>query len=738
MALSLPNTAADTLAARTVHCSLRGRITRCGAPASGHRVIGRHRLQIGFPDDGKPCAIGFPTVRQVGEATTDADGDFAMAFDALAELEGTCSFSSLVSVEVFDGAARVWTSGTRTVAPLVRFDRELIPGCTAGSTVVRVVDELGRTVAGADVFVDGRRRGETDPTGHVFLRPALRVGDRLAARQLVHENRTSRDDHDADSNRNWNYRVYLTSVQVRHDSQGNQVRLPQLVVGDPGDTQVLRLRRQDVVVGLNLRASIEWDAGSTEFRRYEDRLTDMSELLHNATDGQFVVERLAIIDDGRHWDEADVRIYANLNQPSVASKDGIFGAGGRIRMNPNDAHYPGTLLHEIGHYAFGLGDEYEATDEWDPDNGPTRCTLRSTDDAGPFSDGAGKDSCLMRGARFNDRKKFCSGHPLNPHVGGTDQGPQDCWTDIIERYGRPALWRLKTPVSRGAIPERLPDSGEPLRGTTDPPSDITRTRGFIPLADWKTVVSVGRVTKAGLCEQLVVRAQRNGQPVVGARVTLHTAGGRAVYQGATKTAYRLAYGVQTGRGEIPVRGAHVGDEIDVLLVAGPDSARGRVRVPGCDGTLVVALAPFDPIPQPQAIAMNGAAPLAVTSRSAWPEDRTTVESADGRLRLVLPPGGLAEPDVVLVEELPEAPEGDMLAGPYALRTASGAELRAPARLHFEVPSAELQEDGELLVVRVEADGRTYELPSAVAAEASAVSAPVDRLGMYALVARPGG
>ena len=52
----------------------------------------------------------------------------------------------------------------------------------------------------------------------------------------------------------------------------------------------------------------------------------MSELLYNATDGQFLVERVTVIDNRRYWDDADVRIYANLNQHSQADVGDIFRA----------------------------------------------------------------------------------------------------------------------------------------------------------------------------------------------------------------------------------------------------------------------------------------------------------------------------------------------------------------------------------------------------------------------------
>ena len=81
--------------------------------------------------------------------------------------------------------------------------------------------------------MNGRFEGTTDQTGFLFA--PLSTGDTLVARKLVHQNATSRHDHDVDSASNWNYRVYITSLSVNHDANGDDVELGAHVVGpDPG------------------------------------------------------------------------------------------------------------------------------------------------------------------------------------------------------------------------------------------------------------------------------------------------------------------------------------------------------------------------------------------------------------------------------------------------------------------------------------------------------------------------
>jgi hypothetical protein len=678
----------ELAAGERIHCSVRGRITRCGDGASGLRVVCVHHQQIGFPDENERCRGGLPTFRTVGDVRTDSDGDFAFAFDALTRPFGACSFLSRARVDVYDGATRVWASGYRAVAPLMRFDRELVPNCTPGSTAVRVVDDDGAVVAGAEVFANGTLRGRTDATGHIFADPPLEAGDELVARLLIHENGSPKDGHDVDSDRNWNYRVWITSLSLRHDANGD-VRLPQYTISDPDEVQELRLRARNALIGLNLRASIEWDASSTEFNRIHDRLCDLSELVYNGTDGQFFVAELALSDDGHSWEDADVRIYANMNQGSKASKCGIFEHDGRIRMNPNDAYFAGDYLHELGHYAFGLGDEYEGTDEWDPDNGDPRCTLKSTDPDGPFSNGNEKDACFMRGARYEDQKKLCSAHPDNPHVAGTEQGRQDCWTGVLELYSDDdRRWRLLTPVNRAAIVGRFPDSGVRLKGLTEP-SGVARPPSFIPLADWKPHDHNLRVQHVGLCEGLIVRVTRGGTPVIGALVMLHTSQDRSIYQGQTKTKYELAYGVQTGPGEVPVHGAHVGDFINVYELRGAGFVQiGRKRIESCTERLVVEAtlglpaateaSPFDAPPSP-----------APVMRSVWPSERTILESRDGRFRVALPPGALADASLVRLEEMDRgaafAGDEEIVAGPYALTGPPKRQLKVPGEPPLPAP-----------------------------------------------------
>jgi hypothetical protein len=682
--------------------------------------------------------VSWPTSSRVGEDTVSSDGGFAISVDVFRPSDA-CYFTAKAWVEVYDGATRVWQSEQRVLTATVRFDHELVPDCSEGSSVIRVIDEAGHTVRSAEVFVNGRLRGRTDDTGILMVAEGLDNDDLLVARKAMKSAATPRD---------WIYKVYVTSMRVRHNANGDNVEVPQQRVSDPEEVQVLRLERRNALVGFNLHASIEWDATQLDFERYRDRLHDLSELLYNATDGQMLVEEVTISDDGLYWDEADIRIYTNLNQASVASLDGLFNDTGRIRMNPNDAYFVGSLLHEFGHYAFGVLDEYEdASGPSDLSDGPP-CTLASDGTTAPFGNGFGKDSCFMRGARDGvagrNQKKLCSMHPANPHAPGTEQGPVDCWSEVIDRYGDSSNWRLQTPVSRSAIVDRLPDSGQPLRGVQPPPGTDERPRSFIPIREWKAKVTEIPRNQVRLCQNLTARVRLDSGVVEGARVWLNTTQGRSVYQGWTKVArpYNLAYGVRTRPGEIPIRGAHVGDRLRAYLpLGGLSYARGEVQVTACDLLLTIDLERVDiELPALKAWAATTSEPTGPAVRAVWPEERKAIASVDGRLRLVLQDGSIRSSDELRLEERPDLvpalpAEKYVVSGPYVAALASGYDFAEPVLLRFGVPEHETLEPDALEVWERDAKGRWSTLPCTLVHEPLVVTATTERPGAWILIGR---
>ena len=321
-------------------------------------------------------------------------------------------------------------------------------------------------------------------------------------------------------------------ARVRHDSNGDNVELRPFIVADPTAVQRLQVSSFNTLIGFNLLVSIEWDATADEIRRYTDRILEMSELLYNCTDGQFLVDRVTIVDNRRYWDDADIRIYANLNQRSQADVGAIFSSGGRIHMNPNNTHEPSVTLHELGHYTFNVYDEYKAGSGWEESDGPPICTFASESDGTDYSAGGSKDSCLMRGARNAEIKKICSTNAANPHATTTRQGAKDCWSEIIENSGD-RYWRLRTPSTSGAITDVFPDSGVPLATSTSPPAGVGTVASYIPIEDWKPIRRTSSVTRADECPDRLVHVELDGSPHDDVKVSLES-GAVTTYQGVAR------------------------------------------------------------------------------------------------------------------------------------------------------------------------------------------------------------
>jgi hypothetical protein len=587
--------------------SITGRITRCGRPAAGVSVQATGILTLGIKTDVKPCLLG-TTTRSLGSATTAANGTYSITYTPSLPNVGFCAYSARVRVTLFDGGVAVGQSTEQLERPSIRIDRELYPDCSGGRSVVMVIDGTGRAVADAEVFHNGRLAGRTNGQGIVSV-ASLAVGNRLVARQLLNERRTDRDGHAEGSTAGWSHRTYSTSLRVRHDANGDNVELRQFVVADPAALQRLQVSSLNTLIGLNLVVSIEWDATDTEIRRYLDRLFEMSELLYNATDGQLLVERLAVLDNRRLWDDADIRIYANANQHSQADVGDLLSGGGRIHMNPNDAHEPSVFLHELGHYAFNVYDEYKPGPGWEESDGPHICTFASVEEGTDFSEGGSKDSCLMRGARDSEIKKICSTHPSNPHTHTTRQGLKDCWSEILTQFADPR-WRLHSPAGRGAIVDVFPDSGVPLGTSTAPFPEVGGVASYIPIERWKPILHTSSIVRDGECPARLVRVESDGEPLNGVRVSLES-GTVTTFQGVTKE-YHHHGEFTTGPGEIRLRGAHVGDKVTAFVTPpGGGILYGSAQVDDCGpAALVISLRRFS-IPFVQRLDPLGAAELRV-------------------------------------------------------------------------------------------------------------------------------
>lgn len=213
---------------------------------------------------------------------------------------------------------------------------------------------------------------------------------------------------------NGKFTVYQTNARPANDRFATFHK----VTFEAGMEQQITVSPQHPLVLLNLTVSLEWEAADDDeyLRRLEADLKRTSALLYDWTNGQVALGRVRVLDNKAEWATADIRIYAsNLFRPNAAlggmaqelaadaSSRGAAVADGQIRIGATWSRYgdaggsvgedwPRALAHELGHYAFGLYDNYLGEDE--------QGFLTQIDDS--------------------DEKEGCRGVMSNPYVEGQE------------------------------------------------------------------------------------------------------------------------------------------------------------------------------------------------------------------------------------------------------------------------------------------------------------------------------
>ena len=397
----------------------------------------------------------------------------------------------------------------------------------ACSTKIIVHDKAGSAVSQADVYVGDARAGATDAAGTLTV--SMTGGLPVFARKLMYEHASYRGNHGP--GQGWVMRAYQTSLAVQNDGS----RTGAALAAAPA-TQAIALDPQNGLIGLHLVVSLEWDASQAELDELAARFGKASEYLYNLTDGQFLLEQVELGDDGQLWGSAEIVLVAdNITRPFTSYPGGYLGpvafSAPVIKMapfsdNPYASREAETIIHELGHLAFGLQDEYIGFGD-----GPHFCTQNLLGKPGAaFAPGGVQASCAMNHQML--ASKLCSNQAGNPHHGGTYQFGS-CWDTIRngafnDPGGGTARWTFQTPDTRGAIPGHLPP---------------------IP-AGLRTVVNVMNRKLHDLCAPFKF-THPNGASAAGNTVSLIPSfWGPAFWEGA------LDY-----QGAIELRGVHLGDVI---------------------------------------------------------------------------------------------------------------------------------------------------------------------------------
>lgn len=419
------------------------------------------------------------------------------------------------------------------------------------STFVVVINSSGAPVPGAEVFQDGILKGTTDGTGTFVFSPPLATGTKLFARSLVFTQPSYRVTP------GWVAHFYQTSRVVNTDGS-----VTDLTVSSPKVTQTLTVSPNNTLIGWHLTVSLDWDASGDEFNQLKTRFELGSDYLYNLTDGQFFIEQVEIADDGQLDASAEIafKVDSFVWPHSTYPGGFLFAVGGQpnISMAPFDDQgvmWTGrTLIHELGHLAFGLADEYAGFNFL----AQNYCTAALINGAAPADFRAmtfTPSGTQLTGARaacfMNDQSvtnKMCSAHPDNPHRNGNLQ-PGPCWNTVFNAYndgpafgagaGSTPRWKVLTPNPNsrnalvGTLP-KLPPGWEPkviptnrrYPGLLCEPVTVSDWHGsaaangtvWVHPQAWRPFdYTVGRLDKDG---KLVVRGVHNGDVIQSPFATL--------------------------------------------------------------------------------------------------------------------------------------------------------------------------------------------------------------------------
>jgi len=433
------------------------------------------------------------------------------------------------------------------------------------SGFIRVVDEGDNPVAGATVYADGQPIGVTDQDG--LLDPgSLEIGTALVALAQQAERPASRDAHDG-----WVYRTFLSSLTL--DTEGD----PQpFIVSGPGEQRLI-IRRNSPLILFNLLVSVEWDAAVTYTEEISRAIQSASDYLYDITDAQMTFGQVAIYDGAEHWDDADIRISVrnivrphahvggiNSADPAHAIKLGRAWDGNSGNQGPWDQQdgYR-TLIHQFGHYALYLYDEYFAY-TFDPNGNltgevPAYCT-------GPENRNPATDATNASVMDYQYTTSELSARDV-PGLWSTlceetvqwQMNGESAWETIARIYSdtvSPPRWQFTTPIERGSV----------LTGPTSLPPDILA----LPQ------VEVHQTDPSPPVRQLTVYGP-NGEAYGGANVSLHEQDGQIIEQGFTNY-----------DGQLDIYGAAEGDTLQAISLDG--GLRGSVTV-GTGTSLTLILEP---------------------------------------------------------------------------------------------------------------------------------------------------
>lgn len=477
---------------------------------------------------------------------------------------------------------------------------------TLGVTVTaRVRNDSGAAVSGASVYRDGTLMGATNASGLISVPYAL-LGDELVARKQVYEHPAAKPDH------GWSYRVYQTSVRILNDGT------PELyVITNTGAAyQDLTVRPNQAAIGFHVLVWVEWDASPSYLAGLTTGIRQASEFLYDVTDGQLYWEQIDVYDNGQYPKSGDFNIYASnavwpnafIGAIQTAHKDRIYLPRMWDKVPWSTRNGSATMIHEFGHYALYLYDEY-----LDRDGKPGGfCT---------HNRGTGMEDEPTRASIMDNQgnsSELCSSadpahaHNTNTHQHAENNG-ETTWATVMRIYSDsqvPSRWTLQSPDTRF-----VPVVAGPVA---------------LPVQSWMNVTlhDVNTNVCAPFMQSVVFAA--TGLPAPKVEITLDRPLDADLYQGLTDAT-----------GQIEILGAHPGDVLRAKL--GDMSGSWTVNcTPGGASALGEVAAVVGLAPDPYQLAVT-VVPLAEYAVQVRAQASTALPAAP---EVVVWQTGAAEPIIV--------------------------------------------------------------------------------------------
>lgn len=404
---------------------------------------------------------------------------------------------------------------------------------------MRVVTEgLPRT--NALVLQNGALQGLTDAEGIMRTAP----NSTTVVLDPIQTGTTARGAHNG-----WAYHIYTSNLAVNQDGS--------VTIADRVRPQIFTTIKTNSLILFNILVSVEWDADATYLTMLEDALRKASDYLYDVTDGQMAFGEVHVYDNGQYWTDADfqistkntVRPYAYIGGIGAAEDSahairvGRFWDGGSGNQgNWNEPEGYRTLIHEFGHYALYLEDEYfvRKLDAEGRFIGRQNAACTSQDIFTGVEQPANasimyyqyKASELADSDRWNVNCQNTEQHRVN--------GQSD-WATVLEQYGG-TEWVLHTPTTRGSVmagPETFP-------------------RHLLPFPT--TTMHNGGIIKDTTASRSVTVVGPEGQPVANALVALFTTPPNS------QQAIAIDQGLTNQDGQIAVFGAAKGDRLQAATI----------------------------------------------------------------------------------------------------------------------------------------------------------------------------